>query len=663
MEPAYFSHDGIVLNGTVHPLWSGSFQYWRSDRKEWERILDSIVSLGFHMVETYVPWGVHELEKGRYDFGDSDPNKDLRAFCRLCREREIYILLRPGPHINAEMDYFGYPERIVMNPAYMARTYDQDPLVYPYSPRPFPVLSYASDEFFQEVWEYFDAVYAQIADQIYPDGPIIALQADNEYCCFFRDAPYLADYSEASLRKYRKFLLGKYGSLESVSQCYRETLLRPEDLMPPTGFSADGYRKCMDWLLYKESDAWDVLKKISDYWRGKGLRIPLYHNTALRNYPPTDFVGMQRGAVDLAGIDMYLYPREHECIRQTYHYLSGSSRLSYVPEFICGSWSDNARALTETEQEFLTLYALMHGVQAANFYMLVERDRWLASPIAADGRIRSNLFKLFQRITQFYLTYRLYEPKERPEILLLKNYELQRMQAIYSQTDYNFLPTNSFVSGFNIPRSLFTPRDGFGFAFERERRRHWGEEPWLDALCSALSASDTDYDVSDTQLAPDALGRYRRVCVSAFECMSSPLQKKLRNYVGTGGELYLSCMPRLDMEMQPCTILADSVDGRPEPRVHLLRPPFDDLPVPDRRLRHAPGLEMTFRRTSAAHLLFIANLTEKNVTDEIPVPAWLRVGKSVWRMAECLFSLEQGKLQLRMAPYSIGVWEVSYDCQ
>ena len=51
------------------PLYSGAVHYFRLKPSAWRPALTALKSLGLPMVETYVPWGVHELRDGSYDFG------------------------------------------------------------------------------------------------------------------------------------------------------------------------------------------------------------------------------------------------------------------------------------------------------------------------------------------------------------------------------------------------------------------------------------------------------------------------------------------------------------------------------------------------------------------------------------------------------------------
>ena len=86
---------GLDIDGKGVPVYSGSVHYWRLERDRWELILDRVQALGFGMIETYIPWSVHEVAPGRFDWGSLDPRKDFEAFCRLCEVRGLYLLVRP----------------------------------------------------------------------------------------------------------------------------------------------------------------------------------------------------------------------------------------------------------------------------------------------------------------------------------------------------------------------------------------------------------------------------------------------------------------------------------------------------------------------------------------------------------------------------------------
>jgi beta-galactosidase len=45
------------------PLHSGAMHYWRLERDAWRPGLEEIKNLGLPIVDTYVPWGVHEIAR------------------------------------------------------------------------------------------------------------------------------------------------------------------------------------------------------------------------------------------------------------------------------------------------------------------------------------------------------------------------------------------------------------------------------------------------------------------------------------------------------------------------------------------------------------------------------------------------------------------------
>jgi beta-galactosidase GanA len=61
----------------------------------------------------YVPWSLHEPSKGVYDFGnlslDMSAFLDLDRFLETAKEEDLFVVIRPGPYICAEMDFGGMP--------------------------------------------------------------------------------------------------------------------------------------------------------------------------------------------------------------------------------------------------------------------------------------------------------------------------------------------------------------------------------------------------------------------------------------------------------------------------------------------------------------------------------------------------------------------------
>src|SRR6202142_2495780 len=140
-------------------------------------------AMGLRVLDTYVPWGVHETAPGEHDFGSRDPRLAVASFLEMAHELGLRCVLRPGPHINAELTFFGLPERIVWDPECQARTPGGHPVMLPIVPVAFPVPSYASEAFLEETADWYRAVGKRLSRLRWPDGPIVLVQSTTRERC------------------------------------------------------------------------------------------------------------------------------------------------------------------------------------------------------------------------------------------------------------------------------------------------------------------------------------------------------------------------------------------------------------------------------------------------------------------------------------------------
>ena len=376
--------DGLIVNGNLEPVYSGTVHYWRLDPALWSAILQNVRDLGFRMIETYIPWAVHEIAAGQFDFGQQDPYKDLPRFLRLCKETGISACVRPGPHINAELTWFGFPLRVLENPAVWAYTANGSPAITDRLPQPFVMPSYASETFFAETTGFFDALCPVLEPYLAPNGPIVACQVDNEMCYFFRTQPYDLDYSDDSIRLYRRMLAEQYGPIGQLNAAYHTSYASFDDVPPPRQFDAKTAADLpyhLDWATYKEYQINTALNRLGAMLRDRGITVPLYHDVAFNISTPIDMVTMQtQPNLDFVGTNLYANQEEYaHTLARRVRYQSGTQKLPFVPEYGAGLWWFHSRTHTPAEEEFTILSGLMHGLKALNFYMLVERDRWQGS--------------------------------------------------------------------------------------------------------------------------------------------------------------------------------------------------------------------------------------------------------------------------------------------
>jgi len=360
-------------------------------------------------VDTYVPWSVHEVAPGVLELGATDPQRDVVAFLKLAHELGLYAIVRPGPHINAELTLFGIPERVVWDPACQARTPQQNPVILPMLPQAFPVPSYASEVFLDETTRYYRAIGKALAPLLYPDGPIVMVQIDNEGAMYFRDGAYDQDYHPDAVVHYRTFLRDKYKTLGELAQAYgfdaaAEGAPRFGDIEPPTRLDAKAPAELVrhvDWAEFQEQLLSRAMQRFADALAESGVDgLPRSHN-----FPPGQEstplnAATVRGSIDLVGYDYYnkaSAPARVSIMRRTSELAVRSEALG-VPAFACemgAGYPPFFPPLEERDSVFTILTALAYGLKGFNVYMAVERDRWIGAPIDPHGRERP--FSLFWR--------------------------------------------------------------------------------------------------------------------------------------------------------------------------------------------------------------------------------------------------------------------------
>ncbi|MBK9262240.1 MAG: beta-galactosidase [Polyangiaceae bacterium] len=398
---------GIDIGGTTLPLLAGAVHYWRLDPNDWRSCLVAVKKLGLHFVDTYVPWGVHEVSPGKLELGETDPQRDVARFCRLAQEVGLWVIVRPGPHINAELTYFGLPKRIVWDGACQARSPEQNPVMLPMLPVAFPVPSYASDAYHDEVARYFQLLGPVLAPLLYPNGPIVLLQVDNEGAFYFREGAYDQDYHPDAIRAYRDFLRAKYGTIDALSVAYGITgkegdepssdLTRFTSVEAPRRFDAEtptDLVRHIDWCAFQEHLLTTAFTRFVRALEAAGLSgVPTVHNLP----PGQDATPLHPDrvaeVVDLVGQDYYHAAGQtgRQVVARATTDLAARAEALGVPAFASemgAGFPPFFPPLADQDSAFTVLAALAYGLRGFNVYMAVERDRWLGSPIDRHGRER-----------------------------------------------------------------------------------------------------------------------------------------------------------------------------------------------------------------------------------------------------------------------------------
>jgi beta-galactosidase GanA len=114
---------------------------------------------GFNTVSIYFSWGYHSPREGVYDFSGV---RDLDRLLDDARDADLYVIARPGPYINAEVDSGGFPLWLTQKPV---RNRSPD-----------PAYLKLADQWMTQI----DRILArhQLTDG---RGSVIAYQVENEY--------------------------------------------------------------------------------------------------------------------------------------------------------------------------------------------------------------------------------------------------------------------------------------------------------------------------------------------------------------------------------------------------------------------------------------------------------------------------------------------------
>ncbi|CAG0937711.1 beta-galactosidase [Thermoflexales bacterium] len=659
---------GLEIEGHHVPVYSGTIHYWRLERACWALILDRAKELGFNMIETYIPWSIHEIHPGYFDWGQDDPRKDVEAFMKLCEEKGLWLLVRPGPLINAELTDFGFPEWVLLDPDVQARTavggLHLDAMAGLHPPHQFPVPSYASEKFFYESGKWFDAICPIMARHLAPRGCIVAVQSDNETCYLFHDQPYATDYGADSIKLYRHYLGQKYTSIEHLNAAYcteHDTFDQVEAPRACEVHSRSDLPRHIDWVEYKEYQIRYAVVRFAQMLKARGLvDVPIFHDVAYQMSTPLDIAALEAEPdIDWVGMNLYRNQEEYWGAVQRIRYLVGTTRLPFVPEFGNGLWSHHPATFTPEEEEFITLAALMHGLKALNFYMLVERERWQGCPITRHGTYRPEYAQLYERLSLFLRDYPLEQFERDRQVLVLFNFDLFRLAAAATRLHY------PHVDLLSLPGELFQVDLDLNLKHDVHFEGSYSNsENWLGRLLIDLAVRHVDYDLSDTHLDAARLARYPIVYLQATDFMSPQDQAKLLAYVQNGGQLIVGPgMPYLDAALKPASVLSQYLK---QPgtitlgKGQLTWAPVEALanvPLPQPEYQcDQPLVEVAVQRRAGTTLLFLANSSAQPVEAQVMFDG-SRTFRSTW--GKTLTRSGESSAKFALPAYSIQIWEAA----
>jgi beta-galactosidase GanA len=156
------TYDGysFMVDGRRTYLWSGEFHYFRLPSPGlWLDIFQKMKAAGFNATSLYFDWDYHSPQPGVYDFTGV---RDIDQLLDYAQQAGLYVIARPAPYINAEVDSGGLPTWLTTKDE-QNRSAD-------------PKFLYYADEWMTQI----DRVLArhQLTNGT---GSVIAYQVENEY--------------------------------------------------------------------------------------------------------------------------------------------------------------------------------------------------------------------------------------------------------------------------------------------------------------------------------------------------------------------------------------------------------------------------------------------------------------------------------------------------
>lgn len=149
----------LMIDGQRAFIWGGEMHPFRLPSPVlWRDILQKLKASGYNTVAFYFAWGYHSPAPGEYDFTGV---RDMDLLLTMAEEEGLYVIVRPGPYMNAEVTRGGFPGWLTTQSA-RART--------------------DAPEYLQAAEEWLGQINAILARHQLTDGggTVIAYQIENE---------------------------------------------------------------------------------------------------------------------------------------------------------------------------------------------------------------------------------------------------------------------------------------------------------------------------------------------------------------------------------------------------------------------------------------------------------------------------------------------------
>ncbi len=177
-----FDKNSLIVDDKRVFIRSGAFHYFRTPGAELAK--DRFMKLkaaGYNTVDIYFNWNYHSKSEGEYDF---EGIKNVRKVLEVAKEIGLFVIARPGPFINAEVNAGGLPFWLLKNKNVIPR--NRIGSQYYYSP-----------EYMTFVSQWYDQIISVIKDF----DNVIAFQIENEYATDEMEEQYMQELYQMARKR------------------------------------------------------------------------------------------------------------------------------------------------------------------------------------------------------------------------------------------------------------------------------------------------------------------------------------------------------------------------------------------------------------------------------------------------------------------------------
>ena len=355
--------------------------------------------MGLRLVDIYVPWGVHETAPGDFDFGERDPALDVARFLEIAHELGLRCVLRPGPHINAELTLLRAPRAHRLGRAVPGAHAGRPP-------------GDAADR-------AGGLPGAELRERRLPRGdralvprgrqgaraPSLARRARSSSCRSTTRARSTSATGSTTRTTTRTRCARSASSCgpstgrasAALRAAWQDETLAFATVEPPKRFDARETRhlaRHVDWAEFHEQLLSTAMERMAAALVGRGLRRRADDaQPAARRERDAAQPGAHDGDRPASGSTTTTARRPPSTGRSCGARPSSpaAARGARAPAFgaeVGAGFPPFFAPLDENDSMYALMCAMAYGLRGFNLYMAVERDRWIGAPIDPHGRPR-----------------------------------------------------------------------------------------------------------------------------------------------------------------------------------------------------------------------------------------------------------------------------------